>query len=143
MHGSKYCEPGASRKATSSSPRAPASPDRVTGQARRSSRRTPEVIHIDIDPAEIGKVREVQIPIVGDLKGVLASIVATLSKRGLADQPNTQAVDRRRSKTLAAAAIPFYHAKLVESEDAGRDRARTRCIEHAFCARSTPRAASS
>ena len=28
-----------------------------------------DVIHIDIDPAEIGKVREVQIPIVGDLRG--------------------------------------------------------------------------
>ena len=39
-----------------------------------SSRRTPGVIHIDIDPAEIGKIREVQVPIVGDLKGVLSGV---------------------------------------------------------------------
>ena len=46
--------------------------DRVTGRLDEFAPHA-DVIHIDIDPAEIGKVREVQIPIVGDLKGVLAS----------------------------------------------------------------------
>ena len=41
-----------------------------------------KTIHIDIDPAEIGKIREVDVPIVGDLKGVLASMIAQLEKDG-------------------------------------------------------------
>ncbi len=47
--------------------------DRVTGRLDEFAPHA-DVIHIDIDPAEIGKVREVQIPIVGDLRGVLAGI---------------------------------------------------------------------
>ena len=39
-----------------------------------------KVIHIDIDPVEIGKVREAQVPIVGDVKRVLASLFEELEK---------------------------------------------------------------
>lgn len=62
--------------------------DRVTGEIEVFAPDA-QVIHIDIDPAEIGKVREAQIPIVGDLKRVLASIVADLEKKKAT--PNTQA----------------------------------------------------
>ncbi|MEE0845110.1 MAG: biosynthetic-type acetolactate synthase large subunit [Eggerthellaceae bacterium] len=55
--------------------------DRVTGRLDRFAPDA-DVIHIDIDPAEIGKVRAVQVPIVGDLKGVLASIDAELARQG-------------------------------------------------------------
>lgn len=53
--------------------------DRVTGKLDGFAPDA-KVIHIDIDPAEIGKNREAQIPIVGDLKGVLEAMVASFSK---------------------------------------------------------------
>ena len=55
--------------------------DRVTGRLDEFAPHA-GVIHIDIDPAEIGKVREVQVPIVGDLKGVLSALCAQLGKDG-------------------------------------------------------------
>ena len=52
--------------------------DRVTG---RLDKFAPEakVIHIDIDPAEVGKNRKPDVPIVGDVKIVLASLLAATS----------------------------------------------------------------
>ena len=49
--------------------------DRVTGKLE-SFAPGAKIIHIDIDPAEIGKNVAVDIPIVGDLKRVLASLLA-------------------------------------------------------------------
>ncbi len=53
--------------------------DRVTGKLSEFAPDA-KVIHIDIDPAEIGKIRDAQVPIVGDLKGVLRSLVDHLRK---------------------------------------------------------------
>jgi acetolactate synthase-1/2/3 large subunit len=39
------------------------------------------VIHIDIDPAEIGKNKRVDVPIVGDIKSVLTDVIAGLAKK--------------------------------------------------------------
>ena len=52
--------------------------DRVTG---RLDKFAPEakVIHIDIDPAEVGKNRTPEVPIVGDVKEVLQSILEATS----------------------------------------------------------------
>ncbi len=61
--------------------------DRVTGKLDEFAPHA-DVIHIDIDPAEIGKVREAQVPIVGDLKGVLGAMVAQLEKENA--KPNDQ-----------------------------------------------------
>ena len=44
--------------------------DRVTGQLASFARHA-KVIHVDIDPAEVGKNRVPEIPIVGDVKRVL------------------------------------------------------------------------
>ncbi|MDR0515242.1 MAG: biosynthetic-type acetolactate synthase large subunit [Coriobacteriaceae bacterium] len=60
--------------------------DRVTGRLSGFAPRA-QLIHIDIDPAEIGKVRDPEIPIVGDLKGILAAIVTDLRKQGF--EPST------------------------------------------------------
>jgi acetolactate synthase-1/2/3 large subunit len=54
--------------------------DRVTGDVKSFAREA-KVIHIDIDPAEIGKIRFADVPIVGDLKEVLAELNAEIEKR--------------------------------------------------------------
>lgn len=40
-----------------------------------------EIIHVDVDPAEIGKNVEINIPIVGDLRAVLAELNSQLEKQ--------------------------------------------------------------
>ena len=61
--------------------------DRVTGKVD-SFAPNAKVIHADIDPAEIGKIREVHVPIVGDAKEVLAALHKTMGSLGI-DQPDT------------------------------------------------------
>lgn len=53
--------------------------DRVTGNVK-SFAPNADLIHIDIDPAEIGKIIDPQIPVVGDLKSVFASLIETFAK---------------------------------------------------------------
>ena len=53
--------------------------DRVIGDADTFAADA-KIIHIDIDPAEIGKIRTADVPIVGDLKTVLEELVAGLEK---------------------------------------------------------------
>ena len=48
--------------------------DRVTGKASEFAPHA-KVVHVDIDPAEIGKIRAAEVPIVGDLKDVLVDLV--------------------------------------------------------------------
>lgn len=86
--------------------------DRVTGKVSEFAPHA-KVIHIDIDPAEIGKIRDAQIPIVGDLKGVLANMVSAIEKRG--KRPNTAEwltlINQWRER------YPFYHPAMQESPD--------------------------
>ncbi len=49
--------------------------DRVTGKLEKFAPDA-KVIHIDIDPAEVGKNREPEVPIVGDVKKVLTAILS-------------------------------------------------------------------
>lgn len=54
--------------------------DRVTGKLSTFASRA-KVIHIDVDPAEIGKNRQVEVPIVGDAKSVLGELLSRLQKK--------------------------------------------------------------
>lgn len=49
--------------------------DRVTGKAALFAPNA-KVVHVDIDPAEISKIRTADVPIVGDLKDVLVDLLA-------------------------------------------------------------------
>jgi acetolactate synthase-1/2/3 large subunit len=55
--------------------------DRVTGKLDTFAPHA-RIVHIDIDPAEIGKNKRVDVPIVGDVKAVLAEMLTTLKKEG-------------------------------------------------------------
>jgi acetolactate synthase-1/2/3 large subunit len=55
--------------------------DRVTGKLDTFAPGA-KVVHVDIDPAEIGKNREADVPIVGDCKAALAAMVETYTDPG-------------------------------------------------------------
>jgi acetolactate synthase I/II/III large subunit len=54
--------------------------DRVTGKVDKFAVNA-KVIHIDIDPAEIGKVRVPDVPIVGDVKSVLRELLKSVEPK--------------------------------------------------------------
>jgi acetolactate synthase-1/2/3 large subunit len=54
--------------------------DRVTGDPKFFAPNA-KVIHVDVDPAEIGKVRKADVPIVGDAKAVLVQLTEAGEKR--------------------------------------------------------------
>lgn len=55
--------------------------DRVTGDVSRFAPNA-RVIHVDVDPAEVGKVVNADIPVVGDAKQVLLELLAELAESG-------------------------------------------------------------
>ena len=76
--------------------------DRVTGDVESFA---PEAkfIHADLDPAEIGKIREVEVPIVGDAREVLQSLTDMYKKKNLKQPECSRWVDYLHSlqKTYA------------------------------------------
>jgi acetolactate synthase I/II/III large subunit len=55
--------------------------DRVTGKLDTFAPHA-RIIHIDIDPAEIGKNKHVEVPIVGDVRNILGEMLLKLQKAG-------------------------------------------------------------
>ncbi len=86
--------------------------DRVTGKLSEFAPHA-KIIHIDIDPAEIGKIRDPEVPIVGDLKGVLAGMVEQLKRDGA--KPRTDAWIARINDWRQR--YPFYHADAEDNKD--------------------------
>ena len=54
--------------------------DRVTGKLEEFAQEA-DIIHIDIDPAEVGKRVAIDIPIVGDVKGILTKLNEQVSEK--------------------------------------------------------------
>jgi acetolactate synthase I/II/III large subunit len=54
--------------------------DRVTGKLDAFAQRA-RVVHVDVDPAEIGKNKAVDVPIVGDVKVVLQQLLDEVARR--------------------------------------------------------------
>lgn len=61
--------------------------DRVTGKLDQFAKRA-QVIHIDIDPAEVGKNRAPEVPIVGDVRKVLADLLRRYKELDIPAEPN-------------------------------------------------------
>ena len=61
--------------------------DRVTGKLDEFASRA-KVIHIDIDPAEVGKNRVPEVPIVGDVRTVLKELLRRCKESGITNTPN-------------------------------------------------------
>ncbi len=71
--------------------------DRVTGRLAAFAPHA-KVIHVDIDPAEIGKNRAADLPIVGDVKRVLPKLNAVLTELA----PTCSGQERGRAAGLVA-----------------------------------------
>ena len=71
MHGTAYAN-WAMNEATSSSPLGARFDDRITGKLATFAPHA-KVVHLDVDPVEIGKIRRADYPLHGDAKTVLSS----------------------------------------------------------------------
>jgi acetolactate synthase-1/2/3 large subunit len=71
--------------------------DRVTGRLAAFAPRA-KVIHVDIDPAEIGKNRAPDVPIVGDVKRVLAKLNKLVEESGAPGEETAAARREWRSR---------------------------------------------
>ncbi|MGG0821800.1 biosynthetic-type acetolactate synthase large subunit [Paenibacillus turicensis] len=73
--------------------------DRVTGKLDGFAPHA-KIVHIDIDPAEIGKNVKTDIPIVGDVKTVLQQLNPMISSAELADAWRKEIVQMKQDKPL-------------------------------------------
>ncbi len=92
--------------------------DRVTGKLDEFASRA-KVIHVDVDPAEVGKNRTPDVPIVGDVRHVLSELLRRDRDDGIAPEPNlTQAWLERidRWKADYPLTVPHYTDTLSPQE---------------------------
>jgi len=103
--------------------------DRAIYNRKQFSKNT-KLIHVDIDPAEIGKNLAVDIPIVGDIKSVLQEWNSRLEKKNIGKQKAWIQVDTRKTMLPKLDSAPVMEGifkalskvkhKLSISTDVGR-----------------------
>src|ERR1044071_5089541 len=89
--------------------------DRVTGRLAAFAPHA-KVIHVDIDPAEIGKNRTADLPIVGDVKRVLKKLNAILADTEVHEGPR-MATSRREWNTQIRAWLNEHPYDRTRSDD--------------------------
>jgi len=70
--------------------------DRAIGAASTLEKKA-KIVHIDIDPAEIGKNIDVTVPVVGDLKHILMALLELVEEGGSTEWLETAAEVRRKN----------------------------------------------
>src|SRR5260370_35900173 len=75
--------------------------DRVTGRLAAFAPHA-KVIHVDIDPAEVGKIRTPEVPIVGDVKRVLVKLPKLLVETPAEPDEKRSAARRPRGHQIRA-----------------------------------------
>ena len=97
--------------------------DRVTGKLSAFAPGA-TVVHLDIDPAEISKLRDADIPVVGPLKKALAELAAEVGKHRAAGRPGARglgAPDRGVARRVPA---PLRHGRrLAQAAEGDGDAA--------------------
>ncbi|HEX2946866.1 MAG TPA: biosynthetic-type acetolactate synthase large subunit [Clostridia bacterium] len=90
--------------------------DRAVGAASMLANKA-KIVHIDIDPAEIGKNIDTSIPLVGDVKLILQDILALVKTGGNSEWAATMAEQRLKSaKTIGPSeGSPFVSPKYLLS----------------------------
>ncbi|MFH0920849.1 MAG: biosynthetic-type acetolactate synthase large subunit [Fibrobacterota bacterium] len=73
--------------------------DRVTGDLKTFAPKA-QIAHVDVDPAEIGKNKKADLPIVGDARQVLAELIEKVAER-LPDDWNRQVEEWKQKHPLA------------------------------------------
>ncbi|MGO4692399.1 acetolactate synthase large subunit [Glaciibacter sp. 2TAF33] len=63
--------------------------DRVTGKVSEFAPNA-KVVHVDVDPAEISKIRTADVPIVGDAKDVIADLIVAFEEAIAGRKPETE-----------------------------------------------------
>ncbi|MFG3816105.1 biosynthetic-type acetolactate synthase large subunit [Limnothrix redekei] len=92
--------------------------DRVTGKLDEFASRA-KVIHIDIDPAEVGKTRVPDVPIVGDVKQVLIELLDRVRELEIVSDPAQTAAWHTRInqwKTDYPLVVPSYDNEIAPQE---------------------------
>ncbi|HHW31380.1 MAG TPA: biosynthetic-type acetolactate synthase large subunit [Clostridiaceae bacterium] len=86
--------------------------DRAMGSASRIAKKA-KIVHIDIDPAEIGKNVEVSIPVVGDARYILEELLEIVEK-GDTEHWETIIAEKKREHPLSKGS--FSHKNQEQSE---------------------------
>jgi acetolactate synthase-1/2/3 large subunit len=90
--------------------------DRVTGKVPAFAPHA-KIIHVDIDPAELGKVRRADVPVVGDVKYVIEELIKVIKEQG--DPRDTQPDRTEWNNTLNTwrEKFPIHYEQGWEEDD--------------------------
>ncbi len=87
--------------------------DRVTGNVDKFATGA-KIIHIDIDPAEIGKVIQPDVPIVGDVKAILTELIKQVAARPAGEWNDTILEWKRRFPLIYPSDGKLYAEYAIE-----------------------------
>lgn len=90
--------------------------DRITGNLS-SYAENAKVIHIDVDPAEIGKNVRVDCPIVGDAKIAIKELTNALAKKLVKKQEGEWAIELKKLRAKCDACIKVHEGETIHPKD--------------------------
>jgi hypothetical protein len=120
--------------------------DRVTGRTETFASNA-KIVHIDVDPAEIGKNKRVDVPIVGDVKAVLSDMLVCMKKKSVQHDTWIQKIRHWKEHhplkcpddgSPPAVHYPADERPSKETPSSSRKSGRTRCGLPSTSASNTP-----